>query len=544
VEAPDSCVFTILSFFLPQFRKYRFRSLEPAASFDFTPLSEANIESVVWTRSESDSLVKSFVFICAPLAKWGTDTVAGDQDMLVLAEERYHAFLPNTGGAFVRHENAGVRYLTRPGEEWRTGKLMLTIEEPSGGRPVYILLPWPTLRGLLTLCGFGYIAETEERFVTGESNYNDQLRKIESVENSILFGRGDLFYSVPNLFIREELSDKEGIDKLSRFLSRMLQSGTIELPHLATLLDIREEYRTIREMVSVKNAALIDQYRTSINIGLAGDYERFRWRDQVLYQLQHAASRMSADDPKTLAPLLPESAHLRELTALIMNIRLRKKESILPIGKMIGMIIESRAVNPLITGEGKEHLIAIAGFDGDSILRGLYGLFKPVFQEEMRNAIGEYKAKVHSLKRDERERLRVSHYLALYGYLEREIIKRADARKDVLDMKGMAELFAGMPSGEVCLLYHLFGFERFVNFFDIFRYHPMSPLNENEARELFHNAAGKLPFTEFSIAEDIYNENINRSRLLSLGFIEKVYKKLREEFLVYRGMGYFGEAAK
>lgn len=544
MQPPDSCVFTILSFFLPQFRNYRFKSLEPTASFDFTPLSEANIESIVWTRIEFDSLVKNFVFICTPIVRWGTNTIADDQDMLLLAEERYYAFLPNTGGAFVRHENAGVRYLTRPGDEWRTGKLMLTIEEPSGGRPVYILLPWLTLRGLLTLCGFGYIAETEERFVTNESSYNDQLCKIESVENSIVFGRGNFFYNVPNLLIREELSDKEGTGKLSRFLSRMLQSGTVDLPHLATLADIREEYGIIREMVSVKNTALLDQYRTSINISLAGDYERFRWRNQVFYQLQHAASRAFADDPKTFELLLPESAHLRDLTALIMNISLRKKESILPIGKMIGMIIESRAVNPLITGEGKEHLIAIAAFDGDSFLRGLYGLFKPVFQEEMRNAIGEFKAETHSLKRDERERLRVSHHLALYGYLEREIMKRADARKDVLDMKGMAELFAGMPSGDVCLLYHLFGFERFVNFFDIFRYHPMSPMNENDARGLFSDVSRKLPYTEFSIVDDIYNENINRSRLLSLGFIEKVYKKLREEFLVYRGMGFFREAAK
>ena len=69
-------------------------------------------------------------------------------------------------------------------------------------------------------------------------------------------------------------------------------------------------------------------------------------------------------------------------------------------------------------------------------------------------------------------------------------------------------------------------------------------MGENDARKLFYDTARKLPYTEFSIAEDIYNENINRSRLLSLGFIEKAYKKLREEFLVYRGIGFFGEAAK
>lgn len=544
MQAPDSCVFTILSFFLPQFRDYRFKSIEPTASFDFTPLSEANIESVTWTQSDFGTLIKNFVFICAPISRWGSKPVADDKDMLLLAEERFYAFLPNTGGAFVRHENSGVRYLSRPGGEWRAGKLMLTIEEPSGGRPVYILLPWPALANLLALCGFGYIAEAETRFVTTESNYNDQLRKIESVENSIVFGRGDFFYSVPNLLIREDLADKEGRSKLSLVLSRMLQTGTVNLPHLATLINLRPEYRIIREMVSVRNTALIDQYRVSVNIGLAGDYERFRWRNQVFCQLQHAASRVWADDPKLIVPLLPENSHLRDLTALIRNIRFRRKESILPLGKMIGMIIESRAVNPLITGDGKERLIAIAAFEGESFLGGLYRLFKPVFQDEMHSAIGEFKAKVHALKRDEREHLRVSNYLALYEYLEREIIKRADARKNILDIKGMGELFAGMPSGDVCLLYNLFGYEKFVNFFDIFRYHPSSPMGENDARKLFYDTARKLPYTEFSIAEDIYNENINRSRLLSLGFIEKAYKRLREEFLVYRGIGFFGEAAK
>ncbi|NPV02578.1 MAG: hypothetical protein HPY53_14480 [Brevinematales bacterium] len=544
MQAPDSCVFTILSFFLPQFRDFRFKSLEPSASFDFTPLCEANIESITWTQNEFGTIIKNFVFICAPISRWGSKPVADDSDMLLLAEERFYAFLPDTGGAFVRHENAGVRYLTSPGNEWRTGKLMLTIEEPTGGRPVYILLPWPALANLLALCGFGYIAETEPRFVTAESNDNDQLRRIESVENSIVFGRGDFFYSVPNLLIREDLADKEGAGKLSQMLSRMLQSGTVNLPHLATLVNLRPEYGIIREMLSVRNTALLDQYRASVNIGLVGDYERFRWRNQVFYQLRQAASRVWTDDPKVLIPLLPDNSHLRGLTALIRNIRFRRKESILPLGKMIGMIIDSRAVNPLITGDGKERLIAIAAFEGERFLAGLYGLFKPVFQDEMHNAIGEFKAKVHSIPREERERLRVSHYLALYEYLEREILKREDARKDVLDMKGMGELFAGMSSGDVCLLYNLFGYEKFVNFFDIFRYHPSSPLNENDARKLFYDTARKLPFTEFSIAEDIYNENINRSRLLSLGFIEKAYKRLREEFLVYRGIGFFGEAAK
>ncbi|OHD57630.1 MAG: hypothetical protein A2Y33_06230 [Spirochaetes bacterium GWF1_51_8] len=538
MEEKDTVLFRLLSFFVPRLREFRFIDAIPSSQFDFNLAGEVQLESVIWTCREYESVSKNFIFLCAPFGVWKKEPVFGGDETKKLAEQIFFSFLPSQAGSNIGFENAGTRYISNPGAEWRTDKVMFTLRENPSGRPVYLLVPWQTIRFLMKLAGLEYIADSDSRLIVTEPSYNDPVNKIASIENSILCSKEDFFYPFQNLLLREDLADNEGKAMLANLLAKMLQNGYIALPHLAVFVNERAEFGILRGLLSAKNAAVLDQYAVAVNIGLPDAYGRYRWRNQALFQLRQGFSRVLRDDPK-MYELLPENGvFVKELASRFRELRYREKEKLLPLGGMIARIIASRQVNPLIGGDGKERLVTLAAFHGDDFLTELYGMFKPVFQEEFHAAIGKARGRIKAMPRHERERMEIENSFALHELLEGELVKRTDPRKSTLDMRGLADAIGELDSRGMTRLFYLFGFERFVNFFDIFLYHPMSQMKEGEARKFFIRAVSKLPFTERTIAEDIFGEEMNRSRMLGIGYIEKAYPRLRGEFAVYQSLGF------
>jgi len=507
----------------PLFENAEIMDIENSTDFDFSIFSRVHLGAVKLISDDG----MNFFFIISNSDGRPPESVtaignASVQSQVIGQLNRYNYRLSD-----IDYIDSGNKNISNPKEEWKKNKIVISLREKD--EPFYIMMPYFLFFKLFELSGLAHCGELSEECLN-----RDFSNAIDNIERSVLHGKQLLFANF--LIIFNFLTRRDW----PMAMNSLFNSGYISHDHIASLSLLFPEYGRVVSYLPRASRQAVKKLQTGIAPYLENEKLRARWLKQIGYYFQNIFSRLIFIDRS-----FPEFEELHindfhSLTSDISHVRLEYREQRYPLKGLIEKLIRAQRVNSLIGSEGKNRLVTLAAFNEDLSILELMNLFRPAFREELTFKISERRVELRNMNREERKIIYNEAKTALFHILERDEAAIIKTKKNNIKIEDIHKIVLSQDNDGVNALYNMLGFETFTSIFEILRYLPSSPLDEKGANDFFEERVSLLPFTERTIAEDIYMERVNLDRIINQHSLERNLNIVIDKLFILQEQKYIG----
>jgi hypothetical protein len=512
----------LLKNFFPFLKKFSVLRIGSASNFDFSLLKEVNLSAMTFQKKDKHD----YLLFCIPRENNANNILSNFSKMDSNIKNNLKAYGYEIDDIIIK--NAGLKNLSASGDSYKKSKYIVTISDTDNNN-FYIILSEYFFNIIMWLSGAVF-----QKADSGKLNNLIDIPEI--LDKSILHSHNRLFFN--NLKVLSFIQDDA--DR-SNFLNEILQTGFVDYNHLASAAIFFKKWNLFLEDLPETIKKIIFQLKSDLEPLIKGNKNSHElWKCQLSWHLHNILSLMINKKNTVLNEIvLDDNIHSNDIGIALLRLNYREKR--FSFKEILEYFAGKKNAEFLIRDDIKIILINLKALGHSYDLNVFFKLFGSDFKDYFESNLRKKSKKFENISENERERLLLEYRIEFYQKADAEMKTKYIAIRTPLGIKQLFEMIKNFDEERSIILYNEIGFEKFVSFFEIFRYSKDSPLNKDDAIVFFKNLVALLPALEASICREIFFERLNRGRRINETQHDNAIKSVSQALMYMQQLKLSGE---